>query len=128
MNEILSSVIDYMDKVTIVFAFITMIGVFYNIKQNRKQLQKIPIYFNNRKLNLDITRKDFSRQEIQGILGVLRKDMRVNYHIDYLTTIDYLDNIYQIQTNHQDKLVIKITQEEKEQFKDDIYENNSDNK
>ena len=121
-------VITVMDWVTIVFAFITMIGVFYNIYKNKKQLQKIPIYFNDKKLNLDIARKDFSRQELQGILGVLRCDMRKQYHIEYLTKIEYLDSIYKIQTGEKNSLTIKITQNELEQFKDDIYENNSDNK
>ncbi|MBD3842081.1 MAG: hypothetical protein IE909_09395 [Campylobacterales bacterium] len=124
MSEIINVVIEYMDKATIVFAFITMIGVLYNIKQNKKQLDKIPIYFNEKKLNLDIARKDFSRQEIQGILGLFRKDMKIHYDIKYLSKIDYLDSIYKIQVGKEDSLKIELTKNELEQFKDDIYKTN----
>ena len=44
----MDSLIDMMDKVTIVFGFVTMLGVFYNIWQNRRnkklENQKIKIY------------------------------------------------------------------------------------
>jgi len=116
--------ITWMDWATIVFSFFAMIGTGVNWWNNKKQLQKIPIYFNDQKLNLDIARKDFSRQEIQGILGLFRKDMKIHYDIKYLSKIDYLDSIYKIQIGEIDSLKIKLTKNELEQFKDDIYKTN----
>ena len=114
-------VITWMDWITIVFAFFAMLGAGVNWWNNKKQLQKITIYFNDKKLNLDITRKDVTRQELQGILGILRKDMKTNYHVEYLSSIEYLDKIYQIQKCKKDALVIIITDKESKQFRDDIY-------
>jgi hypothetical protein len=99
-----------------------MFGTGLNWWHNKKQLEKIPIYFNDKKLNLDITRKDISRQELQGILGILRKDMKEHYHIEYLSTLQYLDAIYNVQRCRSDKLTIFITAEELKQFRETIYE------
>lgn len=99
-----------------------VINTYINAKHNETQLQKIPIYFNEKKLNLDITRKDFSRSELQGILGILRTNMKVQYDIAYLSKIEYLDTIYKIQKSELHELKIEITDDELKQFKDDIYE------
>ncbi len=102
-----------------------IINIYINAKNKEVELQKIPIYFNEKRLNLDITRKDFTRQELQGVLGILRKNMKNHYEVDYLSEIAYLDDIYKIQKSKLDKLIIKITEKELEQFKDDIYEANN---
>ncbi len=102
-----------------------IVNIYINAKNKEVELQKIPIYFNEKKLNLDITRKDFTRQELQGILGILRKNMKIQYEVEYLSEIAYLDDIYKIQKSKMDKLVIKITEKELEQFKDEIYETNN---
>ena len=74
-----------------------------------------------RKLNLDIARKDFSRSELQGILGILRKNMKVPYEIESLSQLNYIDTIYKIQKSELHELKIYITENELEQFKNDIY-------
>lgn len=102
-----------------------ILNIYINSKNKEVELQKIPIYFNEKKLNLDITRKDFTRQELQGILGILRKNMNNQYKVEYLSEIAYIDDIYKIQKSKIDKLVIKITEQELEQFKDEIYETNN---
>ena len=102
-----------------------IVNIYINAKNKEVELQKIPIYFNEKKLNLDITRKDFTRQELQGILGILRKNMKIQYEVEYLSEIAYLDDIYKIQKSKMDRLVIKITEKELEQFKDEIYETNN---
>jgi len=109
---------------TIVSIFITLgtlIMVVKNYLTNKKQYDKIPIYFNDKKLKLNIARKDFSRQELQGILGILRKEMKKQYEVDFFSKVEYLDSIYKIQKSELDELVIKITKKELEQFKNDIY-------
>ncbi len=121
MNFFTTNIWASIDAIVTIF---TVIGVWYNFSKNQKQLQKVDIYFNDKKLNLDITRKDISRAELQGILGIFRKDMQKNYKVAYLSSIDYLDSIYKIQKSELDKLVIQLTPEEQGQFKDDIYETN----
>ena len=98
-----------------------IINIYVNAKNNEMQLKKIPIYFNDRKLNLDIARKDFSRSELQGILGILRKNMKVPYEIESLSQLNYIDTIYKIQKSELHELKIYITENELEQFKNDIY-------
>ncbi len=121
MNFFTTNIWASIDAIVTIF---TVIGVWYNFSKNQKQLQKVDIYFNDKKLNLDITRKDISRAELQGILGIFRKDMQKNYKVAYLSSIDYLDSIYKIQKSELDKLVIQLTRKEQKQFKDDIYETN----
>ncbi len=100
----------------------TVVGVGLNFRNNKKQLEKVPIFFNHRKLNLDIIRKNISRAELQGILGVFRKDTNKNYDVEYLSTIEFLDSIYRVQKSKEDKLIIKLQEDELKQFKDEIFE------
>lgn len=100
----------------------TVVGVGLNFRNNKKQLKKVPIFFNHRKLNLDIIRKNISRAELQGILGILRKDTNKDYDVEYLSTIEFLDSIYRVQKSKEDKLIIKLQEDELKQFKDEIFE------
>ncbi len=100
----------------------TVVGVGLNFRNNKKQLEKVPIFFNHRKLNLDIIRKNISRAELQGILGVFRKDTNKDYDVEYLSTIEFLDSIYRVQKSKEDKLIIKLQEDELKQFKDEIFE------
>lgn len=107
---------------TALITLCTVVGVGLNFRNNKKQLEKVPIFFNHRKLNLDIIRKNISRAELQGILGIFRKDMNKNYDIEYLSTIEFLDSIYRVQKSKEDKLIIKLQEDELNQFKDEIFE------
>jgi len=121
------SLIDMMDKVTIVFGFVTMLGVFYNIWQNRRnkklENQKIKIYFDlegiDYLLDLDMPRKHISRSEIQGILSAFQNVPSQRYSIEYLSDINFLDDIYKIQNNILDELKIIISEKEMNGWKID---------
>ena len=116
-----------MDKVTIVFGFVTMLGVFYNIWQNRRnkklENQKIKIYFDlegiDYLLDLDMPRKHISRSEIQGILSAFQNVPSQRYSIEYLSDINFLDDIYKIQNNILDELKIIISEKEMNGWKID---------
>lgn len=118
----MDSLIDMMDKVTIVFGFVTMLGVFYNIWQNRRnkklENQKIKIYFDlegiDYLLDLDMPRKHISRSEIQGILSAFQNVPSQRYSIEYLSDINFLDDIYKIQNNILDELKIIISEKRDE--------------
>jgi len=116
----LALIIDYLDKITIVFAFITMIFTFINYIQAKRQLEKIKIVFvcNEKEILIDsnLTRKDCQRGEIQGILRIkLKKDISF-YDIDFLKKSEYFENIYRVQNAKSDKLSIYVTPEELKQF------------
>lgn len=123
----MDSLIDMMDKVTIVFGFVTMLGVFYNIWQNRRnkklENQKIKIYFDlegiDYLLDLDMPRKHISRSEIQGILSAFQNVPSQRYSIEYLSDINFLDDIYKIQNNILDELKIIISEKEMNGWKID---------
>ena len=123
----MDSLIDMMDKVTIVFGFVTMLGVFYNIWQNRRnkklENQKIKIYFDlegiDYLLDLDMPRKHISRSEIQGILSAFQNVPSQRYSIEYLSDINCVDDIYKIQNNILDELKIIISEKEMNGWKID---------
>jgi len=120
--EISKQVVSLMDVVTIVFSFITMLFVIYSFIKSRKQLDKISMVFqiksNNKEIEIDknLTRKDCTRSEIQGVLRTkLQKGFPI-YEIDYIGEEKYFENIYNIQTAKSDKLFIQLKDNELEQF------------
>ena len=123
MNEI-NLLINWMDKITIIFATLAMLGTGYNFLKQREErkrdLQKIPIIFNiegeKYQLDLDISRKEVTRSEIQGILSNYTTDPSERYKIQYLSEISYLDDIYKIQSATLDKLEIKLSSKEIEGY------------
>ena len=113
-------IITYLDYVTIVFAFVIMILTFLNFLREKKQLEKITIVFllEDEEMVVDdnLTRKDCQRSEIQGILRTKLKKEKNFYDIDFLKNRDYFENIYEIQKAKKDKLVIRLSNDEFEQF------------
>ena len=116
--------ITWMDWATIVFSFISMFGIFYTIYQNRRKTryenQKIDIRFDiegvDYLLDLDIPRKQISRSEIQGILAAFQNNISDRYSIEYLSDLTFLDDIFQVQNNKLDILILKLSEEEFKQF------------
>jgi len=98
----------------------TLGAVIFNIYENAKnkelELEKIPIYFDvegvDYLLDLDIPRKHISRSEIQGILSAFQKVPSQRYTIEYLSDINFLDDIYKIQNSKLDKLRIIVSKRE----------------
>ncbi|MDQ1245543.1 MAG: hypothetical protein QG565_1884 [Campylobacterota bacterium] len=119
--ETIDSTISILDKITIVFATITMVTVLWNWFKNRKSNDKIVIYFQTQTTtvlleNISIIRKHITRSEVLGILGVVQKNSKERYNIAYLSQTRFFDDLYEIQIGKSDKLVIEITDKELEQF------------
>ena len=118
------TVIEWLDKATILFATFAMVGTAYNFYKQRidkeEELKKIKIYFNVDEekylLDLDMPRKHISRSEIQGVLAAFQSDIKGRYSLDYLSTINFLDDIFKIQNNEIQQLNIIVTKEEFKQF------------
>lgn len=121
MNDFIQ-VITWLDWITIIFSTVTMFGVFYNFYQNRKQLEKVGVYFNlisnNKEYPIDtsLTRKDCQRSEVQGILRTKLIKGKSFYEIDYLSNKKYVEQIFNIQNSKSDKLTIFLQDDELEQF------------
>lgn len=120
-NEFIK-IMTWLDYVTIIFSTITMLGVFWNIVRNKRQFDKIKIFFiiksNNKEILIDknLIRRDCKRSEIQGILrNKLIKGEKV-YDIEYLKSDDYFVNIYQVQTIKSDVLKIYLEDDELKPF------------
>jgi len=120
----MNSIIPFMDKVTIVFAFLLMFVTLYNTyrqwKEQKQENKKIRIIFDVNDidyiLDLDMPRKHISRSEIQGVLAAFQVDVTARYSLAYLSNISFLDDIFKIQNNNLDHLNIKVTKEEFKQF------------
>jgi len=89
---------------------LTVLGVGYNLWQNKKQLNPIKILIekNNIKEELPtfILRKNFTRSEVQGILRSLHDGD--TYNIKFTGNPDFLKAIIKIQQGKSDTLVIPI--------------------
>ena len=118
--ETIKIIIDFLDKVTIIFATITMFGVLYGIWQRKKEKDKIKIIFDvegvDYLLDLDMPRKHISRSEVQGILAAFQMDIKARYSIDYLSDLSFLYDIFKIQQNELQELRIKLSAQECLQF------------
>lgn len=119
--ETIDSTISILDKITIIFATITMVTVLWNWFKNIKSNDKIVIYFQTQTTtvlleNISIIRKHITRSEVLGILGVVQKNSKERYNIAYLSQTRFFNDLYEIQIGKSNKLVIEITDEELEQF------------
>lgn len=116
--------IDTLDKITIVFAFFMMLAVFYNYY---RQNQKIQIYFliGGKEIfleNISIIRKHITRSEILGMLGVIQKNSKERYNIEYLSETKFFEDLYAIQKGGSQKLFIEVSTDELEQFNNKNFE------
>lgn len=123
MNE-LNIAFDWMDKITILFSTLAIVGTGYNFYKQRlerkQEAEKIKISFDvegaKYLLDLDMPRKHISRSEVQGILAAFQENIKGRYSLAYLSDIAFLDDIFKIQNNEIERLNIRVTLEEFNQF------------
>ena len=73
---------------------------------------------------LSVLRKDFNRQEILGLIGMIRKNPKIQFDIDATKNPKFLQSIQQIQKGKEKTFDIDISEEELKQFE---YKNLSGN-
>jgi len=82
--------------------------------------QTIKIYFECDGKHIDTKlstlRKDCTRGEILGILGMIQKDPKKRFEINYSKSPDMLTILQEVQKGTQDKFIIPVSTEELEQF------------
>ncbi len=85
-----------------------------------KQEESIKIYFleNGKKIDtgLSLLRKEFSRSEILGLLGMIQKDPEKRFNLSYFQNPDILKDIQKIQKGDGDEFTITLKKDELKYF------------
>ena len=93
---------------------------FYGYYEFIKNDHPIKIYFDLESKSIDtglsILRKNFTRGELLGVLGMIQKDTKTRFEIESLKDISILKRLQEIQTSKEKEFHIVITQRELEQF------------
>ena len=101
------------------FAVALGMMAFLGYKEFISSEDEIKIYFqvDDQKIDTQITllRKNFTRSELMGILGVIRKK-KEPYDIAELSSRELLSKFHTIQKEREKEFILKLTQEELEQF------------
>jgi len=71
---------------------------------------------------LGVLRKDCTRSEVLGILGMIQKDGVSRYNIAYLKKPEFLRMLYDVQRARRDKVVIELKDEEMKQFDPRVFQ------
>lgn len=118
------------EKVKIIFGFIneniwtnidafitilTFLVVLYSWYQSYKQIKQIKIFIIDKgqsiELPIKLLRRNFTRAELFGILGAFEKDSKFN--IEYTSTIEFFENIQNIQNAKSNEMTVIITEKDK---------------
>ena len=103
-------------------AFSVALGVmaFLAYREFIKSEDEIKIYFKvdgkEIETGLSLLRKDCSRGEILGILGMMQKESAKRFSIETSRVPVLLKEIQEIQKGNEEKIVVDMTQEEFEQY------------
>lgn len=104
-------VINWLDRFTILVAAIAAVFSWWNWLGNRKQRKPIAIYIDRggrrNKLPIELMRRDCSRAEVNGVLGMLHCGKE--YVIEHLRTRDYFDRLQAVRNGKSDELVIEVS-------------------
>lgn len=108
--------IEFLDYITIVFAFFAMIGTFVNFFYRRKDSKLIKIYIkfpdnSTRLVPYHITRRNFTRSELFGILRAIDKEG--SFNIKYTSTPEFFDDVLQVQKGKSDEITIRLETNDK---------------
>jgi len=102
---------------------VTVLGVLYGLYKHYIQSQPIKLLFklvdeNDRLIDipLSLTRRNVTRAELTGLMGMIQKDSTKRHNIVYTSNDDYLQSIYSIQNAKSSQLIINVTSKELEQF------------
>ena len=117
--ESFSGIIDVLDVITILFSTLTLVFVvinfFYNLYARKKENQLIKILIIKdgveKQLPIGILRKQISRSEVLGMLGVF--DKQSYFEIAYTSKKEFFDQITEIQNNKKDVLRIYLQPNDK---------------
>ena len=98
-----------------IVTILTLGLVFWNWYQTYKQNKQIKIFIIDKgqiiELPIKLLRKNFTRAELFGVLGAFDRDSKFN--IEYTSTVDFFENIKNIQNAKSNEMTIIITEKDK---------------
>lgn len=115
IKEFWESLISWLNNFTVLFAFGAMCFSGFNFYRNLRQNKFILLYIEKNgvkeSLDIEIKRKEFSRSELNGVLGALEKDGKFN--IDYFSTKEFFDQLNDVQKSKKEEFVIYLSNSDK---------------
>ena len=107
-------------SVDVAFAVSLGILAFMAYRQMIKSEDEISIYFNVdeklKKTGLSLLRKDCTRGEILGVLGMMQRTTKERFSFDPKELAPLLEEVREVQKGNKDKFVICVSRTEYEQF------------
>lgn len=106
-------------------SFSVSLGIlaFLAYKELITQEDEIPIYIKIKdtdkepyNTHLALLRKNITRSEILGVLGMIQKDTVTRYGINYTKERAFLEQLHKVQKGNKKEFIIMMTQVEFEQF------------
>jgi len=115
-----SSIWEFWSNLDISFAVALGILAFFAYKDMIKDEDEVSIHFvigNEKKdTKLSLLRKDCTRSEILGVLGIIQKNPKERFILEKDTSLKLLDEVQAVQKAEKDVFEIRLTQKEFEQF------------
>ncbi len=65
---------------------------------------------------LSILRRDFTRSELMGVLGMIQKNQKEKYNLEYLRNKSFLKQLHKIQKESDKEYVLPLSKKELEYF------------
>lgn len=92
----------------------------WGYREYSRQEESVSIHFETDGQRIDtrlsLLRKDCTRGEVLGVLGMIQKDPKTRFEIESMKKIVFLEVLGQIQKGKAKELVILLTQDELKQF------------
>ena len=110
MIEPFKTLYHYVDIITTVISFLTLITVFKNWLNARKQQKPIAIILKSQEKTIEIPiklmRKNVTRSEVFGTLGAFNKEHK--FKVEYISSKDFFEQLLAVQEGKKDSLIILL--------------------
>jgi len=111
---------DLWSTVDVAFAVALGVMAFLAYREFIRAEDEVSIYFEidgvSKNTGLKLLRKDFTRSEIQGVLGMIQKDPAKRYSVSYMKKRKFLQDLNQLQKGKSDVFILPLSGDEFEQF------------
>ena len=108
------------ESIDVAFAVALGLMAFLAYRDFIKSEDEIKLYFKIQSTledtGLSLLRKDCTRSELLGVLGMIQKETTQRYSIAYMKNRELLQSLHRIQKGEEDRLVIVLSSDELKQF------------
>lgn len=111
---------EFWSTVDVAFAVALGVMAFFAYREFIRSEDEIEIYFNvdgiMKDTGLKLLRRDCTRSELQGVLGMIQKDAAQRYSVSYMKKREFLEALNKLQKGKAKKFVLPLDSQEFEQF------------